>query len=81
MYMDKFKIAKIISTLTNPPIICIPLFFIICLCISENIGEFIVLEVISLIFASILPMVIILSGQNALEQTQTFQTELTDSYQ
>jgi len=60
MYMDKFKIAKIISTLTNPPIICIPLFFIICLCISENIGEFIVLEVISLIFASILPMVIIL---------------------
>ena len=60
MYMDKFKIAKIISTLTNPPIICIPLFFIICLCISENIGEFIVLEVIALIFASILPMVIIL---------------------
>ena len=63
--MDKLKIAKAISTFTNPPIICIPLFFIICLVLSfENgtfdLSEFIVLELISLIFASVLPMAIIL---------------------
>lgn len=62
--MNKLKIAKTISTFTNPPIICIPLFFIICLILSfENgtfdINEFIVLELISLIFASLLPMAII----------------------
>ena len=63
--MNKLKIAKTISTFTNPPIICIPLFFIICLVLSFenatfNFGKFIVLELISLIFASILPMAIIL---------------------
>ena len=63
--MDKLKIAKAISTFTNPPIICIPLFLIICLILSfENgafdLSEFIVLELISLIFASVLPMAIIL---------------------
>ncbi len=62
--MDKLKIAKAISTFTNPPIICIPLFLIICLILSfENgvfdLSEFIVLELISLVFASILPMAII----------------------
>ncbi len=63
--MDKVKIAKAISTITNPPIITIPLFLIICLALSfENgafdLNKFIVLELISLIFASILPLVIIL---------------------
>ena len=61
--MNKLKIAKTISTITNPPIICIPLFFIICLVLSFengmfNFNKFIVLELISLIFASILPMAI-----------------------
>lgn len=63
--MNKIKIAKLISTMTNPPIICIPLFIIICLTLSFtqaglDINKFIVLEVISLIFTSILPMTIIL---------------------
>ena len=63
--MNKLKIAKIISTLTNPPIICIPLFFIICLVLSFENGsfdfsKFMILELISLIFASALPMAIIL---------------------
>ena len=62
--MNKLKVAKTISTFTNPPIICIPLFFIICLVLSFengtfNFNEFIVLELISLVFASILPMAII----------------------
>ena len=63
--MNKFKIAKHISTFTNPPIICIPLFLIICLTLSFtsegfDFNKFIILEVVSLIFASILPMAIIL---------------------
>ena len=63
--MNKLKIAKTISTFTNPPIICIPLFFIICLVLSFenssfNFAKFIVLELISLVFASVLPMAIIL---------------------
>jgi len=63
--MDKTKIAKTISALTNPPIICIPLFLIICIVLSFENGafdfnKFIVLELISLVFASILPMAIIL---------------------
>ena len=63
--MNKLKIAKEISTYTNPPILCIPLFLIICLALSFHNGEFslsefIVLEIISLIFASLLPMGIIL---------------------
>jgi len=63
--MNKLKIAKHISTFTNPPIICIPLFLIICLTLSFNgsgfdFNKFLVLEVVSLIFASILPMAIIL---------------------
>ena len=63
--MNKLKIAKEISTYTNPPILCIPLFLIICLALSFHNGEFslsefIILEIISLIFASLLPMGIIL---------------------
>ncbi len=63
--MNRLKIAKHISTFTNPPIICIPLFLIICIILSFNgagfdLNKFIILEVISLIFASILPMAIIL---------------------
>lgn len=63
--MNKLKIAKPISTFTNPPIICIPLFLIICLTLSFAGGEFdltkfITLEVVSLVFASALPMAIIL---------------------
>ena len=58
---QKLKLAKSISTFTNPPILCISLFFIICLILSiDNLWEFPLLEVISLIFASILPMAIIL---------------------
>lgn len=61
----KEKMAKTISTITNPPIICIPLFLIICYTLSFNGGEFdfnkfIVLELISVIFTSILPLAIIL---------------------
>lgn len=63
--MDKLKIAEKVSTFTNPPIICIPLFTLICIIISFNakgfdFGEFIVLEVVAMIFSSILPMAIIL---------------------
>lgn len=63
--MNRMKVAKLVSTVTNPPIICIPLFLIICLMLSFdggqfNLNTFIVLEMISLIFASILPMAIIL---------------------
>ena len=63
--MNKLKVAKTISTITNPPIICIPLFLVICIVLSFengvfNVSKFLVLEVISLIFSSILPMAIIL---------------------
>lgn len=63
--MEKLKIADIISTITNPPIITIPLFLIICLTLSFDgngfdFSKFIVLELVSLIFASVLPMAIIL---------------------
>ncbi len=59
--MDKLKIADIISTITNPPIICIPLFLIICIVLANgDIYKFIALELISLVFASVLPMAIIL---------------------
>lgn len=55
------KVAKTISTFTNPPILCIPLFFIICLILSaDNLWEFPLMELVSLVFASILPMAIIL---------------------
>ena len=59
--MDKYRIAKTISTLTNPPIICIPLFLIICLTLSlKHKQDFLTLEIVSLVFASILPMAIIM---------------------
>ena len=63
--MDKTRLADKISTITNPPIITIPLFLIICMILSFENGafdfnKFIVLEMISLLFASILPMAIIL---------------------
>ena len=63
--MDKLKIADAISTVTNPPIITIPLFLIICAVLSFDTNgfdftKFIVLEVVSLVFASILPMAIII---------------------
>ena len=70
--MNKLKIAKKISTLTNPPIICIPLFLIISIILSFNRGvfdlnKFISLEVVSLIFASLLPMAIIVFWAKKLE--------------
>lgn len=63
--MEKLKIAKIVSTLTQPPIITIPLFLVICYVISLengvlNINKFVSCEIVALIFASLLPMVIIL---------------------
>ncbi|WP_295603247.1 hypothetical protein [uncultured Methanobrevibacter sp.] len=59
--MDKHRIAKTISTFTNPPIICIPLFLIICLTLSiKHNQDFWTLEIVSLVFASILPMAIIM---------------------
>lgn len=63
--MNKMKLADRVSTFTNPPIITIPLFLIICIALSFEAGtfdfsRFIILEVISLVFASILPMVIII---------------------
>ncbi|MBQ2654663.1 MAG: hypothetical protein IJF83_14005 [Methanobrevibacter sp.] len=63
--MNKHKLADTISTVTNPPIITIPLFLIICIILSFENGafdwtKFIVLEMISLVFASVLPMAIII---------------------
>ena len=63
--MEKRKIAETISTLTQPPIITIPLFLIICMVLSFENGafsfsKFITLELISLVFTSLLPMAIIL---------------------
>lgn len=63
--MNKLKIAKVLSTFTNPPLICIPLFLIICLTLSFtdygfDFQKFITLELISLLFTSVLPMAIIL---------------------
>ena len=62
--MEKTKTAKTISTITQPPIITIPLFLIICIILSYgqqgfDFEKFIVLEIISLVFASILPIAII----------------------
>ena len=64
-YMNRLKIAKRISDFTNPPILCIPLFLIMSIVLSYdngifNMSKFIVLELISLVFSSILPMAIIL---------------------
>ena len=67
----KLKIADTISIFTNPPIITIPLFLIICIILAcDGIPftsgfrfdwtQFIITELISLIFASILPMAITL---------------------
>lgn len=63
--MEKFEVAERISTVTNPPIICISLFMIICIALSFgadgfDFGKFLVLEAVSLVFASILPMAIII---------------------
>ena len=63
--MNKLKIAKAISTITSIPILSIPLFLIISLVLSFNsevfnLNKFISLEIFSLIFASFLPMAIIL---------------------
>ena len=63
--MNKLKIADTISTLTNPPIICIPLFLIMSVVLAFEDGvfslsKFVVLELISLVFSSLLPMAIIL---------------------
>ena len=63
--MNKVKIAKRISDFTQPPIITVPLFLLICLMLSFENGafdfiKFIVMEVISIVFASVLPIIIIL---------------------
>lgn len=63
--MNKHEMAGTISTITNPPIITIPLFLIICIVLSFDNGafdfsKFVTLELISLIFASVLPMAIII---------------------
>lgn len=74
----KLKIADTISIFTNPPIITIPLFLIICIVLacngtpftsgfSFNWKQFIITELISLIFASILPMAIILHWARKLD--------------
>ena len=67
----KLKIADTISVFTNPPIITIPLFLLICIILASsgtpftssfnfNWSQFIITEMISLVFASILQMAIIL---------------------
>ena len=66
--MEKLKVAKILSTFMNPPIICIPLFLIISIVLADgDINKFIPLEAISLVFASILPMAIILGWAKILD--------------
>lgn len=58
----RLRLAKTISAFTNPPIVSIPLFLIICIALSVNDPwQFPMMELMSLIFASILPMAIILS--------------------
>lgn len=62
--MNKLTIAKRISDITQPPIITIPLFLIISVILSFesgvfNFNKFVVLEIISIVFASILPIAII----------------------
>ncbi|MBQ6813215.1 MAG: hypothetical protein IJP12_01115 [Methanobrevibacter sp.] len=67
----KLKIAKAISTITNPPILSIPLFLLISIILASSgspfsstfrfdWGLFALCEAISLVFASVLPMAIIL---------------------
>ena len=74
----KLKIADTISIFTNPPIITIPLFLLICIILacdgtpftsgfSFDWNQFIITELISLIFASILPMAIILHWAKKLD--------------
>lgn len=74
----KLKIADAISIFTNPPIITIPLFLIICIVLacngtpftdnfSFNWTQFIITELISLIFASVIPMGIILHWARKLD--------------
>ncbi len=74
----KIKIADTISIFTNPPIITIPLFLIICIVLAcdgtpftSNFTfhwtQFIITELISLIFESILPMAIILHWARKLD--------------
>ena len=74
----KLKIADTMSIFTNPPIITIPLFLIICIILacngtpftsgfSFNWNQFIITELISLVFASILPMAIILHWARKLD--------------
>ncbi len=74
----KLKIADTISIFTNPPIITIPLFLIICIILASsgtpftssfnfNWSQFIVMELISLIFTSILPMAIIMHWARKLD--------------
>ena len=59
--MNMEKSAKIISIINNPPIICIPLFLIISAVLARgDVGKFITLEMISIVFASVIPMAIIL---------------------
>lgn len=82
--MNRLKTAKTISTITNPPIICIPLFLIICIALSFNeagfdFNKFIVLEAVSLIFASILPMAIILFWAKKLGTDKDISTDQTDT--
>ena len=82
--MNKMKLAKKFSTFTNPPIICIPLFMIICLTLSFtetgfDLNKFITLEIISLIFASILPMAIIVFWAKRLN-TDSDISNRTDRY-
>ena len=74
----KLKIADTISLFTNPPIITIPLFLLICIILASsgtpftssfkfNWSQFIITELISLIFASILPMAIIMHWARKLD--------------
>ena len=74
----KLKIADTISIFTNPPIITIPLFLIICIILASsgtpftsrfsfNWSQFIVMELISLIFTSVLPMAIIMHWARKLD--------------
>ena len=83
--MNKVKIAEIISTITNPPIITIPLFLLICIVLSFDNGvfdfnKFIVLELVSLVFASILPMAIILFWAKSSIPIRTYPIVKTASH-
>ena len=56
---EKEKIAKIISLIEQPPFVCIPVFVSICMALSDNLTTGILCSLVSILFATILPVAIV----------------------